>query len=122
MRRFFWVGSILALSAPCFAQQVGNDDFTLERGILVSSGDVLNCPYHLVQVVNVNVTEDYNADTRAKIFGKFRDQAVKLSADAVVLVQKGGSHLTAWAWTRREYSGRAIRFVDRTCAPNSQSR
>jgi uncharacterized protein YbjQ (UPF0145 family) len=67
--------------------------------------------------VTVSATEDYGADTRPKIFQKLRDEAVKLGADAVVLVTKGGSHMTMWAWTRREYTGRAIRYVDRSCAP-----
>lgn len=99
------------------AQQVGSDDFTFENGILVTSADVTTCPYRLVQPVTVSVTEDYGEDSRAKIFQKLRDQAVRLGADAVVLVTKGGSHMTMWAWTRREYTGRAIRYVDRSCAP-----
>jgi len=48
-----------------------------------------HAPIGLVQPITVNVTEDYNADTRAKIFGKLRREAVKLGADAVVMVTKG---------------------------------
>jgi hypothetical protein len=106
-----------ACAAPGLAQQVGSEDSIFADGILVTSADVLTCPYKFVQPVTVNVTEDYGADTRAKIFGKFRDQAKKLGVDAVVLVVKGKKHMTAWAWNRREYSGRAIRYVDRSCAP-----
>ena len=110
----------LAVSVlPASAQQVGSDDSTFEDGILVTSSDVQTCPYRFVQPVTINVTEDYGADTRPKIFGKLRDQAKKLAADAVVLVQKGGGHMTAWAWNRRSYTGRAIRYVDRKCAPSS---
>jgi uncharacterized protein YbjQ (UPF0145 family) len=107
------------IAAPCLAQEVGNDDRTFEAGILVTSGDVTTCPYRVIQPVTANVTEDYGADTRAKIFGKLRDQAVKAGADAVVLVAKGKGHMTAWAWNRREYTGRAIRYVDRACAPKN---
>jgi uncharacterized protein YbjQ (UPF0145 family) len=108
----------LSLSAtPCLAQEVGNEDFTMENGVLVTSSDVLTCPYRLIQTVSVNVTEDYGADARAKIFGKFRKAAQKLNADAVVLVTKGDTHMTAFAWNRREYTGKAIRYVDRNCAP-----
>ena len=67
-----------------------------------------NNPYRLVQLITVNVTEDYNADTRGKILGKFRKAARKLNADAVVLVVKGSKHMSAWAWTRRQYNGNAI--------------
>ena len=109
--------TILALSSATLAQQVGSDDSTFENGILVTSSDVTTCPYRLVQPVTVSVTEDYGADTRPKIFQKLRDQAVKYGADAVVLVAKGGTHMTMWAWTRREYTGRAIRYVDKACAP-----
>lgn len=107
----------LALAAPYVAQQVGNDDYTFEDNILVTAGDVTTCPYRVVQPVTVSVTEDYGADTRGKIFGKLRVQAVKLGADAVLLVAKGKTHMTAWAWNRREYTGRAVRYIDRTCAP-----
>jgi uncharacterized protein YbjQ (UPF0145 family) len=79
---------------------------------------VLTCPYRFVAPITVNVTEDYGADTRGKIFGKLRDQAKKSAADAVVLVQKGKTHMTAWSWNRRSYTGRAIRYVDRSCAPS----
>lgn len=107
----------LALAAPAAAQLVGNDDATFDNDVMVTSADVTTCPYKMVQPITVNVTEDYNADTRAKIFGKLRKEAIKLGADAVVLVTKGGRHMTAWAWNRREYTGRAIRYVDRACAP-----
>lgn len=107
----------LSLSMPCLAQQVGNDDYTVENGVLVTADDVTTCPYRVVQPVTVNVTEDYGADTRGKIFGKLRILAVRSGADAVVLVTKGKTHMTAWAWNRREYTGRAIRYVDRSCAP-----
>jgi uncharacterized protein YbjQ (UPF0145 family) len=109
--------AILVLAGSASAQQVGNDDSTFENGILVTSSDVTTCPYRLVQPVTVSITEDYGADTRARIFQKFRDQATKLGADAIILVTKGGRHMTMWAWTRREYGGRAIRYVDRQCAP-----
>ncbi len=75
------------------------------------------CPYRFLQPVNANVTEDYGTDSRAKIFGKLRDAAKLLGADAVVLVQKGKTHMTAFAWNRREYTGRAVQYVDRSCAP-----
>jgi uncharacterized protein YbjQ (UPF0145 family) len=102
---------------PCLAQEVGNEDYTMEKGVLVTSADVLTCPYRLVQIVSANVTEDYGADSRGKIFGKLRKEAQKIDADAVVLVTKGQTHMTAFAWNRREYTGKAIRYVDRNCAP-----
>jgi uncharacterized protein YbjQ (UPF0145 family) len=110
----------LALATSGIAQEVGSDDYTFEGGILVTASDVTTCPYRVVQPITASVTEDYGADTRAKIFGKLRAQAVKLGADAVLLVTKGKTHMTAWAWNRREYTGRAIRYVDRKCAPNSR--
>jgi hypothetical protein len=108
---------LVVLSAPVLAQQVGSEDSTFENGILVTSSDVTTCPYRLVQPISINVTTDYGGNGRAVIFQKLRDQAVKLGADAVVLVTEGGRHMTMWAWTRQEYTGRAIRYVDRACAP-----
>ena len=109
---------LLATGSAALGQQVANEDYTYDEGVLVTSADVLTCPYSFMQPVTVNVTEDYGADSRAKIFGKFRVEAKKLDADAVVLVGKGNQHLTAWAWHRRSYTGRAIHYVDRQCAPN----
>lgn len=107
----------LLLSASATAQQVGSDDSTFAEGILVTSSDVTTCPYRFVEAVTVSMTEDWGADTRPKLFQKLRDMARRAGADAVVLVTKGNAHMTMWAWTRREYTGRAIRYVDRSCAP-----
>lgn len=108
---------LLVAATSATAQQVGSDDSTFENGILVTSSDVVTCPYRLVQPVTISVTTDYGGNGRGLIFQKLRDQAVKLGADAVVLVTKGRRHMTMWAWTRQEYTGRAIRYVDRQCAP-----
>jgi hypothetical protein len=113
--RYF--AAMLVVAGVAWAQQVGSDDSTFDNGILVTSADVTTCPYRLIQPVTISITEDYGADSRSRIFQKLRDQAVKLSAAAVVLVTKGGGHMTMWAWNRRQYTGRAIRYVDKQCAP-----
>lgn len=110
---------MLALATPTSAQQVGTDDYTFEANVLVTGSDVTSCPYRFVEAITIGVTEDYGKDTREKIHGKIRAKAIKIGADAVVLVTKGKTHMTAWAWNRREYTGRAIRYVDRSCAPSS---
>ncbi len=110
---------VLAIAAPISAQQVGSDDYTFEANVLVTGNDVTSCPYRFVEAITISVTEDYGKDTREKIHGKLRTKAIKLGADAVVLVTKGKTHMTAWAWNRREYTGRAIRYVDKSCAPSS---
>lgn len=106
-----------AFAVPSAAQEVGSDDSSIVDNILVTSSDVTTCPYKFAQAVTVSVTEDYGADSREKIFGKLRAKAKKIGADAVVLVTRGSTHMTAFAFNRREYTGRAIRFVDRSCAP-----
>lgn len=113
------VFGVFSLSVPISAQEVGSEDYTFEANMLVTGNDVTSCPYRFVEAITIGVTEDYNADTRAKIYGKLRAKAIKIGADAVVLVTKGKTHMTAWAWNRREYTGRAIRYVDRSCAPSS---
>lgn len=110
---------ILSFATPSSAQQVGSDNYTFESNVLVTAEDVTTCPYRFVEPITISVTEDYGKDTREKIHGKLRAKAIKLGADAVVLVTKGKTHMTAWAWNRREYTGRAIRYVDRSCAPSS---
>jgi hypothetical protein len=109
----------VSLAASVSAQQVGTDDYTFEANVLVTGNDVTSCPYRFVEAITIGVTEDYGKDTREKIHGKLRAKAIKIGADAVVLVTKGKTHMTAWAWNRREYTGRAIRYVDRSCAPSS---
>jgi len=121
MRRTFlaagFASAVLSAGSPLQAQMVGSDDYTYAAGILVSATDVQTCPYKIVQPVTVAVTEDWSAATRAKVYGKLRTQAQKLGADAVLLVTKGDAHMSAWAWSRREYTGRAVRYIDRNCAP-----
>lgn len=109
--------SVAVMTVQASAQMVGSDDSTFVDGMLVTSADVTTCPYRMVAPVTVAMTEDWGTDGRGKIFQKLRDNAKKLGADAVVLVTKGGKHITAFAFSRREYTGRAIRYVDRACAP-----
>ena len=101
------------------AQQVGSEASTYEDSILVTTDDIAICPYHFIGPVYISSGEDFMTSgyNRAKIYRKLRNAAKKMAADAVVLVQRGGSHMTLWSWDRREYTGRAIRYVDRSCAP-----
>lgn len=120
MRRIIvWLIVPLAvLATPCTAQQVGSLDSTYDEGVLVTSADVLTCPYNLIRPIAVSVTEDYGMNAaRLNAFGKLRSEAKKIGADAVVLVHKEGQHMTAFAFARREYVGNAISYVDRSCAP-----
>jgi uncharacterized protein YbjQ (UPF0145 family) len=117
LQRTIALGIAVALSSAASAQQVGSDDSTFENGILITSSDVLTCPYRLLQPITISVTTDYGGNGRTIIFQKLREQALRLGADAVVLVTKGRRHMSMWAWTRQEYTGRAIRYVDRGCAP-----
>jgi hypothetical protein len=108
------------LAAPAAAQQVGNDESTYADDILITSDDVTTCPYRLVGAVTIASGEDWmtNGYSRDKVHNKLRNAAKKLGADAVVLVKRGGTHISLWSWDRREYSGRAIRYVERSCAPH----
>ena len=110
---------VLSLSVPISAHEVGSDDYMFKANVLVTANDVTSCPYQFVESVMIGVTEDYGTDTRGKIYGKLRAKAIRIGADAVALVTKGKTHITAWAWNRREYTGRAIRYVDRSCASSS---
>ncbi|MDB5691073.1 MAG: hypothetical protein JWO81_136 [Alphaproteobacteria bacterium] len=118
MRRIALLLALVGAATAAASQQVDSGDSTFVDGILVTSSDVTTCPYHFVQPVSVSVTTDWGGNGRSVIFEKLRNQARKIGADAVVLVSKGGKHMTAWAWTRREYNGGAIRYVDRRCAPS----
>src|SRR6476660_7921813 len=118
MRKAFLLAS-LVVASPALAQQVDNEDSSYKDGVLVTAEDVTTCPYHLIGPVYVSSGEDWMTSgyNRDKVFEKLRNAAKKMAADAVVLVQRGGSHMTLWSWDRREYTGRAIRYVDRSCAP-----
>jgi hypothetical protein len=118
-----WVFKALLLSiftpSIASAQQVGSEASTYEDGILVTAEDVTTCPYHFIGPVYISSGEDFMTSgyNRAKVYEKLRNAAKKVAADAIVLVQRGGSHLSLWSWDRREYTGRAIRYVERSCAP-----
>lgn len=120
MRRMTALLGAALLSSPAAAQQVGNDDSTYVDNILVTTDDVNTCPYRLVGMVTVASGEDFMTSgyNRDKVHNKLRDAAKKLGADAVIMVQRGSGHISMWSWNRREYSGRAIRYVDRKCAPH----
>lgn len=118
--RGLWCGVALLTVAPivAHAQQVGDDDSLYVDGVLIRGGDVTDCPYRVVQPVSISVTEDYDGpNNREKIRGKFLKEAKRIKADAIVKIERGDTHMTAWAWSRREYHALAVRYVDKSCAP-----
>jgi hypothetical protein len=118
MRKLVLLACLLTPSIA-HAQQVASAASTYEDGMLVTADDVTTCPYQFLGPVYIASGEDFMTSgyNRAKVYQKLRNAAKKMAADAVVLVQRGGTHMTLWSWDRREYTGRAIRYVDRSCAP-----
>lgn len=87
-----------------------------EDGIIVTTGDVLDCGYRFIGPVSVSVTEDFGmGEARGGIFRKFHSEARKMGADAVIMVKAGGTYISPLALDRRRYEGRAVRFVNQGC-------
>lgn len=105
------------LAAAILVQDVGMADSTYADGVLVTSKDVTTCPYRLLQSVSVNKRGDFSSTGTPAVYQKLREKAKKVGADAVVLVTIGEKHMTAFSFGQRNATGRAIQYVDRSCAP-----
>ena len=110
---------VLALvsPAPVSAQDVGDAQSTYSGGVLVTSKDVTNCPYHQIATISVNMRLDFGGGSRANMFQRLRSKAQKIGADAVVLVTVGDAHMTLMSFSQRNVAGRAIQYVNKSCAP-----
>lgn len=110
---------LLAIAALAMAmvQDVGMADSTYSAGILVTSKDVTTCPYRVIAPVSVGKRGDFSSTGFAAVYQKLREKAAKLGADAVILVTIGEKHVTAFSFGQRNAAGRAIQYVDKSCAP-----
>ncbi|MGI9168786.1 MAG: hypothetical protein ACR2FH_01230 [Caulobacteraceae bacterium] len=83
------------------------------EAILLTEDDITDRPYKAIGDIKVTVrkTTLFNKDpTRADVDAKLRKEAIKLGADAVVLVRYGtvGIGMTSWGVLHGE--GRAVKF------------
>lgn len=105
-------------STPALAQDVGEALSTNSSGVLVTTHDVTTCPYHTLGAVSVNIRQDFGAKGRSAIYQKLREKALKIGANAVVLVTIGDGHMTLVSFSQKNATGRAIQYVDSACAPS----
>lgn len=110
---------LIALPATASAQLVGDAHSTYSEGVLVTTQDVTTCPYRMVGTVSASSSVEFSSSEQSAMFAKLRNKAIKLGADAVVLVNLGKKHITAFSFGKRDAIGRAIQYVDKSCAPQS---
>lgn len=116
----------MALLAPGFlfsnnasAQEVAATGSNYADGILVTTKDVTSCPYHVIGTVRVSASIEFSSTSEARMFAKLREKAKKVGADAVIVVTVSDARMTAFSFSKRDAMGRAIQYVDRTCAPTN---
>lgn len=108
-------------AVPALAQQIPTAPLvSYSGGMLVTSNDVTSCPYKLLGTVSANMRAHSYAlkelETEA-IASKLRAKARKMSADAVILVTVGQSHMTLTSLRSTPVTGRAVKYVDASCSP-----
>lgn len=102
------------------AQQVALSGNELQQkkdiaDILVTEKDITDRKYKALAdiEVTVNKTTIFNADpTRAMVDEKLKEEALKLNADAVILVRYGTVGIAMMSWGALDGKGRAIEFIN----------
>lgn len=119
----FMASTAVGLSTPVAAQQISTGYISsFADGVLVTSNDVTTCPYTVIGGVSVNMRAKTYAlkELQGDAIGdKLRKNAKKMGADAVVLVTVGQTHMTLTALRSTPITGRAIKYVDTSCAPRA---
>lgn len=114
---------ITLMSTVAAAQQLPARELSsFADGILVTSSDVIACPYTTIGNVSANMrAHSYSLkELRPNEIGaKLRKSAKKMGADAVVVVTIGETHMTLTALRSTPVTGRAIKYVDAACAPRA---
>lgn len=109
--------------APASSQQIPTAPLVAYTdGMLVTSSDITVCPYRPLATVSVNMRAHSYALKEletAAIADKLRRKARKMGADAVVLVTVGQTHMTLTSLRSTPVTGRAIKYVNPSCAPKS---
>ena len=113
---------LIGFATATVGQQVGGEQTTVSNGIFVTTADVRDCPYNLIKVVagNKRTTMLQKPPSFDDFAEEVSEKAAKLGADAVVLVSIGEPRMTMVSPRSYPMSGRAIKFVDRNCAPRHQ--
>jgi uncharacterized protein YbjQ (UPF0145 family) len=81
--------------------------------IIITENDITDRPYTTLGdiSVDVNKTTLFHKDpTREQADQKLREEALKLGADAVVLVRYGTVGVSAFSWGSLNAKGRAVKF------------
>ncbi len=117
MSRSFPILALLLIASPVHAQDVAPPSSTYVNGILVTTGDVTTCPYRSLGALTVNMRLDLGGGGQGNMFNKLRTKAISMGADAVVGVTIGKGRVTAMSFNQKTVAGRAIQYVDRSCAP-----
>lgn len=81
--------------------------------VIITKEDITDRPYTVIADIEttVNKTTIFHADpTPAMIDEKFREEAVKLGADAVILVRYGSVGVSLMSWGSLDGKGRAVAF------------
>jgi uncharacterized protein YbjQ (UPF0145 family) len=81
--------------------------------IIITENDITDRTYTVLGDISVGVrkTTIFDKDpTREQAAQKLREEAVKLGADAVVLVRYGSVGVSAWSWGALDAKGRAVKF------------
>ena len=109
--------AVLASVSGAHAQQVADNGSNFADGILVTTHDVTTCPYRVIGSVSTSASIEFSATNQASLFAKLRKKAKKLGAHAVILVTLSEPRMTAFSFSKRDAIGRAIQYVDPSCAP-----
>ncbi len=105
--------------ARLLAQEVTATGANYADGILVTTRDVANCPYRVIGSVRVSASIEFSSTSEAALFAKIRKKGRILGADAVVMVTVSDLRMTAFSFSKRDAMGRAIQYIDKSCAPKN---
>ncbi len=105
--------------ARLVAQEVTATGANYADGILVTTKDIANCPYRVIGSVRVSASIEFSSTSEASLFAKIRKKGRSLGADAVVMVTISDLRMTAFSFGKRDAMGRAIQYIDKSCAPRN---
>tara|TARA_B100000795_G_C22593271_1_gene358293 strand:+ start:255 stop:638 length:384 start_codon:yes stop_codon:yes gene_type:complete len=127
MRKIILLGMLLMISA-CSSWSTSDVDTVKDyqasstsglnslQDIVITETDMSDRNYTVAGDISVTVNKTtifHKAPTRQMVNEKLREEALKIGADAVILVRYGSVGMTGWSYGSLNGKGRAVVFSDK---------
>ena len=112
--------AVFFLATPVNAERIDAPLLVRAHGLLITEGDLVGCPYHLVRRISANVrpfTAFGRKPSSEKVARELAERAKPGEGDAIVHMTIESEHVSALSMRSTGVAGDLVRFVEPCAFP-----